>query len=77
MKMEANMNKMQKQLNLRNAKLQMLMGKPDAAGTKAKNSLLKPIDFIKAKRAAWYGFKVGILVAWSDFKIALKETIND
>jgi hypothetical protein len=87
MKMEANVNKLEDQLKLWDAKLDVLMAKAEVAGAQAKIDLRKRIDIIKDKRAAaqakfdefraagndkWDSFKAGIEFAWKDLESAFQ-----
>jgi hypothetical protein len=85
--MEANVNKMEEQLKLWDAKLDVLVAKTKVAGAQAKIDHRQRIDVIKAKRAAaqmkldefkaagnekWDSFKAGIEAAWKDLELAFK-----
>ena len=88
MKMEANVNKMEEQLKLWDAKLGVLMAEIKVVGTQAKIEHRNQIDVIKAKRAQaqakleefkaagsekWDSLKAGLEVVWNDLEAAFNE----
>ena len=88
MNMEANVNKMEEQLKLWDAKLDVLVAKIKVAGAMAKIEHRKQVDVIKAKRAQaqakfdefkaagsekWDSFKAGLEVVWNDLEAAFNE----
>lgn len=92
MNIEANVNKMEEQLKLWDAKLDVIVAKAKVAGAQAKIEHHKQIDAIKAKRAQaqakfnefkaagsekWDKFKAGLEVAWNDLEAAFNEFKSD
>jgi len=91
-KMESYVGKMEDQLKLWDAKLDVLMAQAKVVGTEAKIDHQKRLDAIKAKRAAaqakldevkaagsdkWDSFKAGLEVVWKDLGDAFKEVTKN